>query len=95
LTPYINPEIRIWLDPRLGAPASSLTSPPLLSESFSAGQVVAIMSEDSIGLHAMNKDPRNVNFFKRYFDINPNRIFNNLNNLNVIYRCRSYYGITK
>ena len=95
LTPYINPEIRIWLDPRLGAPVSSLTSPPLLSESFSAGQVVAIMSEDSIGLHAMNKDPRNVNFFKRYFDINPNRIFNNLNNLNVIYRCRSYYGITK
>mgnify|MGYP000356635150 CR=1 FL=1 len=95
LTPYINPEIRIWLDPRLGAPASSLTSPPLLSESFNAGQVVAIISEDSIGLHAMNKDPRNVNFFKRYFDIDPNRIFNNLNNLNVIYKCRSYYGVTK
>jgi len=95
LAPYINPETRTWLDPRIGAPISSLTSPPSLGEDLSADQVVAIISEDSIGLHAMNKDPRNVDFFKRYFDTDPNHIFDNLDNLNIIFRCGSYYGIAK
>ena len=96
LAPYIKPEIKIWLDPRIGVPISSLTPPPLLGEGLNTGQVITIIiSKDSIGLHAMSRYPRNVDFFKRYFNSNPSYILDDLNNLNVIYRCRSYYGIIK
>ena len=95
LIPYISSEARMWLDPRIGAPVSALTPPPPLGGDFSTGQVVAIISEDSVGFHAMSRDQRNVYFFKRYFNNDPSLIFNNLDNLNIIYRCRSYYGVTK
>ena len=92
LNPYIDPKVESWLDPRIGAPVSALT--PLTLPS-SGAQVLAVIGLDEVGITAMQKDPRNVDWFKRNFGIGPDEFIGSIDNYTVVFNSGKYMGVWK
>lgn len=89
---YISPQGTIsWLDPRLGAPLSGLKIPPT-KQTFKPLNAFAVIGMDNIGLRAVTKDPRNVDFFNKWFNIvNFGTITKN--EIDIVFSCKKYLGM--
>jgi len=97
IIPFNNSNMNIWIDPRLSAPLSGMTLPPLSSEvnpnQISMHSSFAIIGLDNVGFTAMTKDPRNINFFITNFGIPAKEIANETAIFNIVYSSGIYEGI--
>ena len=92
LIPHLSPRVQVWLDPRIGGPISA-SSPPLATEILETQHVLAVIGMDKVGLQAMQKDPRNVNFFAKAFGVKPENLVSNIHDVNVVFSAKRYLGI--
>ncbi|MBS7618857.1 hypothetical protein KEJ25_09750 [Candidatus Bathyarchaeota archaeon] len=93
IAPHLNPESLSWIDPRVGAPISALA--PCMGVPCRFQHVLAVIGRDEVGLYATYKDPRNEDFFKRYFNIDPKNLFDHLDEFDITYNSGSYCVILK
>jgi len=92
LIPHLSPRVQVWLDPRIGGPILA-SSPPLATEILKTQHVLVVIGMDKVGLQAMQKDPRNVNFFAKAFGVKPENLVSNIHNVNVVFSAERYLGI--
>ncbi|WP_168371375.1 hypothetical protein [Pyrodictium occultum] len=93
LQPYLGHRASKWIDPRLSAPLSSTAPLPAGNGRINYQQKVAIIGVDKVGLKGASKDPRNVDWFIRNFNVEPHNIMNKLDEFSVILNIDKYIGI--
>jgi hypothetical protein len=91
LAPCIDPNSTVWLDSRVGVPISALS--PSLSEVSHNRPVFVLVGKDEVGLYAMEKDPRNVNFFVTNLNVDPEGFVNQIGEMNIVYNGSVYVGV--
>ncbi|MEM3680038.1 MAG: hypothetical protein QW359_00080 [Metallosphaera sp.] len=88
-------EALIWMDSRLSAPLSSLGPEPLHSGTTHYHQIVAIVGADNVGLRAIFKDPRNIDWFIKNFGMDSIQFVNSLHEHCIILNSERYIGLWK